>query len=81
VTVTLTFKPDIEVELLAQAQAAGMTVELFLLSMVAGAVLPSASHTSSPEQRAAAFRSWSANHRNTTPLSEHAVSREAMSRR
>ena len=40
VTVTLNFKPDIEAGLLAQAQASGMTVEEYLLSMVEGVVLP-----------------------------------------
>jgi hypothetical protein len=49
-TVTLTFKPDVEAGLLAQAQAAGMTVEQYLLFMVEGAVLPAAPNTSSPEQ-------------------------------
>ena len=39
-TVTLNFKPDIEAGLLAQAQASGMTVEEYLLSMVEGVVLP-----------------------------------------
>ena len=32
----------------------------------------------SPEQRAAAFESWSANHRVNQPLSDYAVSRESM---
>ena len=39
-TVTLNFKPDVEAGLLAQAQASGMTVEEYLLSMVEGAVAP-----------------------------------------
>jgi hypothetical protein len=55
-----------------------MTVEEYLLSMVEGAVLPAAPKTLSPEQRAAAFESWSANHRITPLLSDYAVSREAM---
>ncbi len=54
-----------------------MTVEEYLLSMVEGVVSP-APKTFSPEQRAAAFESWSANHRVTPPLSDYAVSREAM---
>jgi hypothetical protein len=55
-----------------------MTVEEYLLSMVEGAVLPAPPKTLSPEQRAAAFESWSANHRVTPPLSDYAVSREAI---
>jgi hypothetical protein len=76
--VTLTFKPEVEAGLLAQARVSGMTVEQCLLFMVEGAVLPAAPNTSSPEQRAAAFEAWSANHRVTPPLSDYAVSRESM---
>ena len=61
-TVTLNLKPEVEAGLLAQAQASGMTVEEYLLSLVEGVVLPAAPTTLSPEQRAAAFESWSAGH-------------------
>ena len=77
-TVTLTLKPDIEGGLLAQAQASGMTVEDYLLSVVEGIVLPETQKTLSPEERAAALEAWSRNHRPTPPLSDYAVSREAM---
>ena len=77
-TVTLNLTPEVEAGLLAQAQVSGMTVEEYLLSVVEGVVLPAAPTTLSPEQRAAAFESWSANHRITPPLSDYAVSREAM---
>ena len=77
-TVTLTLKPDVEAGLLAQAQVAGMTVEQYLLLILERTLLPAARNTQSPEQRAAAFEAWSASHRVTPPLSDHAVSREAM---
>jgi hypothetical protein len=77
-TVTLNLKPEVEAGLLAQAQASGMTEEEYLLSMVEGVVLPAAHKMLSPEQRAAAFEAWSANHRATPPLSDYAVSRDAM---
>jgi hypothetical protein len=77
-TVTLTLKPDVEAGLLAQARITGMTVEDCLLSMVEGVLLPATQNALSPEQRAAAFETWSANHRVTPPLSDYAVSREAM---
>jgi hypothetical protein len=77
-TVNLNLKPEVEARLLAQAQASGMTVEEYLLSMVEGVVLPATQKILSPEQRAAAFETWSANHRVTPPLSDFAVSREAM---
>jgi hypothetical protein len=77
-TVTLTFKPEVEAGLLAQARASGATVEEYLLSMVEGAVLPATQQALSPDQRAAAFEAWSAGHPVTPPLSDYAVSREAM---
>jgi hypothetical protein len=77
-TVTLTLKPEVEAGLLDQARTTGMSVEEYLLSVVEGMVLPARAHILSPEQRAAAFEAWSASHRDTPPLSDYAVSREAM---
>jgi hypothetical protein len=77
-TVTLDLKLEVEAGLFAQAQAGGMTVEEYLLSMVEGVVLKATQKTLSPEQRAAAFEARPANHRATPPLSDHAVSREAV---
>ncbi len=77
-TVTLHLKPEVEAGLLAQAHASGMSLEEYLLSMVEGAVLQKAQQTLTPEERAAAFEGWSANHRPTPDLSDHAVSRESM---
>jgi hypothetical protein len=77
-TVTLKLKPDVEAGLLAQAKASGMTVEEYLLFMVEGVVFPEKQETLPAQERAAAFEAWSANHRPTPPLSDYAVSREAM---
>jgi len=77
-TVTLKLKPEVAAGLLTQAQASGMTLEDYLLSMVEGAVLLKAQENSSAEERAAAFEAWSAGHRPTPLLSDYAVSREAM---
>ena len=77
-TVTLTFRPEVEAGLLARAQNAGMTLEQYLLSVVEGVVLPAAPGGTSPGERADAFEAWSASHRATPPLSGYAVSREAM---
>lgn len=76
-TFTLTLKPEVEAGLIAQAQAKGMSLEDYLLSMIEGAAL-SPQKTMSPEERAAAFEAWSANHRSTSALSEYAVSRDSM---
>jgi hypothetical protein len=77
-TVTLKFKPEVEAGLLAQAQASGMSVEEYVLSVVEGMVVPAVKKQLSPEERAAAFEAWSARHRPTPLLSDYAVSREAM---
>jgi hypothetical protein len=79
-TVTLKIKPEIEAGLLTQAQANGMTLEEYLLSLVEGAVLLKAQETSTAEERASAFEAWSAGHRPTPPLSDDAVSRESIYR-
>lgn len=50
-TVTLNLKPEVEAGLLAQAQANGMTLEEYLLSMVEGAAISATAKTLSPEER------------------------------
>jgi hypothetical protein len=77
-TVTLNLRPELEAGLFSQAQACGMTVEEYLVSLVEGAMLPISKNSLSVEERAAGFEAWSASHRPTTPLSDHAVSREGM---
>jgi hypothetical protein len=77
-TVTLKFKPAVEAGILAEAQARGMSVEEYVVAVVEGTVLPAVRNRLSPEERAVAFEAWSAGHRPTPPLSDYAVSREAM---
>jgi hypothetical protein len=77
-TVTLKLKPEVEAGLVAQAQATGVSVEEYVLSVVEGAVLPTVKNMLTPEEQAAAYETWSRQHRPTPPLSEAAVSREAM---
>ena len=77
-TVTLNLKPEIEAGLVTQAQASGMTVGEYLLSVVEGGVLPATQKALPEEERATAFEAWSASHRPTPPLSDYAVSRASM---
>ena len=77
-TVTLNLKPELEAGIFAQAQASGMTVEAYLLSVVEGAVHTAIDQKLSAEERAAAFEAWSIGHRTTPPLSDYAVSRDAI---
>ena len=76
-TVTLNIKPELEAGLLAQAQAGGVTLEQYLLSIIEGSALLSPS-PSSPSERAAAFKAWAASHKPAPPLSDYAMSRESM---
>ena len=77
-TFTLKLKPEVEAGLLAQAQASGMSVEEYVLSLVEGTVLPAVRSQLSAEERATVFEAWSAGHRPSPLLSDYAVSREAM---
>jgi len=77
-TVTLKLKPEVEAGLLAQAEASGMTLEEYLLSLVEGAALAKTQGISSAEERAAAFQTWAGGHRPTPPLSDYAASRQAI---
>ncbi len=77
-TVTLHLAPEVEAGLIKQAQANGMAVEEYLLSVVESAVLKSPQKELSGEERAAAFEAWSVGHRHTAPLSDYAVSREGI---
>lgn len=70
-TVTLKFKPEIEAGRLTQAQASGMSVEEYVLSVVEGVVLPAAQPALSPDERAVAFEAWSAHHRPTPRQKAH----------
>ena len=77
-TVTLNLKPEVEAGLSAQAQASGMTLEEYLLSVVEGVALSTIQKGLPPEERAKAFEAWAAGHRSTPDLSDHAVTRESM---
>ena len=76
--VTLNLTPEVEAGLLSQAQANGMTLQEYLLSMVEGVALSAKQKAMSPEERAAAFETWSAGHRSSPDLSDYAVSRESI---
>jgi hypothetical protein len=77
-TVTLDLKPETETGLLALAQASGMSLEAYLLTLVERAVPSISPNMLSPEEDAEAFLAWSASHPPTPLLSDYAVSRESM---
>jgi hypothetical protein len=55
-TVTLHLKPEIEAGLLAQAEASGMALEEYILSLAEGAALQAAPHTGAHSAREEAVR-------------------------
>ncbi len=78
-TITIKIKPELEAGLLAQAEALGMSLEEYLLSVVEGTVVPNIQGTASAEERAAAFEAWARSHAPfAPPLSDSAVSRESI---
>jgi hypothetical protein len=77
-TVTLNLKPEVEAGLLAKARESGLTVEEIVLAVLEGAFFPTTPQILSSEERATAFEAWSAGHRVTQPLSDYAVSRDAI---
>jgi hypothetical protein len=71
VTVTLQLKPNMETRLIAQAQASGMALEEYLLSLVEGAALPELSEAkASPARHEAIRRMLEFGERNRLSLSE-----------
>jgi hypothetical protein len=77
--ITLNFNnPETEKGFLARAQASGMSLEDYLLTVVPVTQPPPQQEHLSPEERALAFEAWATSHRPTTPLSDFAVSRESI---
>jgi hypothetical protein len=78
-TLTLNISPELEAGLVAHAAARGVSVEDYLLSLVAEAVSFEGPDTKSAEERAAAFEAWANSHPPSDHLlSDYAVSRESI---
>ena len=76
--------PEIEAELKARAERDGLSLSQYVQRVLEQQVpvLPSES-TLTPEERARAFQDWAENfpYRRNTPLSDDAISREAIYQR
>jgi hypothetical protein len=76
--------PEIEAELKARAERDGLSLSQYVQRILEQQVpvLPSES-TLTPEERARAFQDWAENfpYRRNTPLSDDAISREAIYQR
>jgi len=79
-TVTIEVPPEIEGDMLAQAQAEGMPVGKYLQSLLSGQVSARRDKSKlSPEEWIARFEAWVASHSgNTVVLPDAAMEREAI---
>ena len=77
---TVTLKPDLEEELTARAQAAGLSTEEFVNRELEKLVATTESEPKlTPEERAQLWEEWIESHSvGGPPLSDYAVSRESI---
>lgn len=80
-TLTVELKPEVEAGLHALARAKGVPLEAYLRSLLEQFAAPSAGPEMTPDQRAAAFEEWAGSFPDTPPLSDEAISRDAIYRR
>jgi hypothetical protein len=83
-SIQIELKPEIEAELKARAEKDGLPLSQYVQRILEQQVpvLPGES-TLTPEERAKAFQDWAENfpYRRSTPLSDDAISREAIYQR
>ncbi len=81
--ILLELDPEIELRLIAQATAQGISVEILLKTLVEGLFANSSQPTPlilSPQERAERFLNWARSHSSikAPPLSDDAISRESI---
>ena len=79
-TVKLQLKPDVEAGLLAQAQARGLSLELYLEQILQEQSRTLTPLSLDPAERAHSFETWAHNHPLMPPLPDDAVRREHLIR-
>ena len=83
-SIQIELKPEVEAELKTRAERDGLPLSQYVQRILEQQVpvLPRES-TLTPEERARAFRDWAENfpYRRSTPLSDDAISREAIYQR
>ena len=77
-TATLELNPEVEQQVLAQAQAAGLTVEAYLLSVIQAAASPVPGERASLEEFEAAMDQMAECLDNVPVLAPEATSRESI---
>jgi|EndMetStandDraft_5_1072996.scaffolds.fasta_scaffold117952_2 hypothetical protein len=79
-TVKLDLKPDVEAGLLAQAEARGLQLEVYLELVLRERSKAVDVSRFAPMEKAKAFRTWAGSHPHTPPLSDDAIRRENLIR-
>ena len=74
-TVKLQLKPDVEAGLLAQAQARGLSLEVYLEQVLQERSRTLTPPSIGPTERARLFETWAHSHPLTPPLPDDAVRR------
>jgi len=77
-TVTIDLSPEIEADLAAQAAAQGISLQHYLRLLLEEQVRPHQSRPMAPGERAAFWRQSTSGLPRTPPLSDQAITREAI---
>ena len=81
-TVTLELKPEVEERIVAEAKASGLSVEMYILSVLEKEAANGEANfalTTTPEEWKKAFLEWARTERPALPpLSDEAISRESI---
>lgn len=79
-TVKVQLRPEVEAELVAQAQARGLSLEAYLEQVLQERSRVPTPPAADAAERALAFETWARNHRLTPPLPDDAVRRQNLVR-
>ncbi|MGH9917054.1 MAG: hypothetical protein ACRD63_17415 [Pyrinomonadaceae bacterium] len=75
----LEVQPDIASKIASQAKAHGVSVDVYLRSLIEEETKTRLQPTLSPQEKARLWREWAASHNHDTPLlSDEAISRESI---
>ena len=76
--VTLSLNPEVEQGLIVRARSRGVSLAVYVQELVERDVGFALAKGTNGEDRARAFVQWAKGHRDTTPLSDAAISRASM---
>ena len=79
-TVKIELKPEVQAELLVQAQARGLELEPYLEQVLQERSNAVTAVKAGAAEKARAFVAWASNHPHTPPLSDEAIRRDNLIR-